>query len=192
MRRTTDGSIVVICDGNSLTQGTGGTPYPTQLDALCASVVVTTNIGVSGQTTADMAADYLSQVRPLSSSRADRNVLVLWEVRNSVFGGVTPRTAVDTLWGMVDRAAISGWSVYVCTVIASVETGSLTDAKIAEANGYIRAEAGSHGCSVVDLAADARLSDDLNTAYFDADQIHLNTTGYGVVAALVKAALGLP
>lgn len=192
MRRTTDGSIVVVCDGNSLTQGVGGTAYPTQLDALCSSAVVTTNIGVSGQTTANMTSDYLTQVRPLSSSRAARNVLVLWEVRNAMFGGVLPRAAVDELWTLADRAVISGWQTYVGTVIASVEAGSLTDAKIAEANGYIRAEAGSHGVSVVDFAADSRLSDENVTTYFDADKIHLNTTGYGVVAALVFTTASLP
>ncbi len=193
MRRTTDGTINVVCDGNSLTLGVGATTsYPAQLDALCSAAVTVTNLGVSGQTTNDMWSDYLTQVRPLASSRADRNVLVLWEVRNSMFGGATPRTAVDTLWTYVDRARISGWEVYVCTVIASVETGSLTDAKITEANGYIRTEAASHGCRVVDLAADARLSDENDPNYYNADKIHLVDAGYGVVAAIAKTQAVLP
>lgn len=182
----------VNCDGNSLTVFGGSNSYPSQLFAgMTARGRVVKNHGVGGQTTNDMISLYPTKIAPRFVAGA-RNKLVAWEVRNAMhLGGKTPRQAVDDLWTYVGLAKATGWQVYVCTVIASVASApNLTDAKIAEANGYIRAEAAAQGVTVIDLAADARLSDDTNTTYFDGDQVHLTTAGYGVVAALVKTALG--
>lgn len=201
MRRTTDGNTRVVCAGNSLTAGNNpGTPYPTQLDALTPANVIVTNRSRGGWPTAQAPSSpdaftnlqyiYPTDALPDISNRSTRNVLVFWEVRNQMGLGSTARQAVDSLWTYTARARRSGWELWVCTVIDTNPIG-FSDAIRLEANGYIRAEAGANGCSVIDLAADSRLSARADTTYFHSDQVHLTTAGYAVVADIVKAALAI-
>lgn len=202
MRRTTDGNTRLVCAGNSLTAGNNpGTPYPTQLDTLAAASVIVTNRSRGGWPTAQAPSSpdaftnlqyiYPTDALPDISNRSTRNVLVIWEVRNQMGLGSTAREAVDSLWLYVARAKRSGWEVHACTVIDTNPIGFSDEIRLA-ANALIRAEAGANGCSVIDLAADARLATRTNTTYFHSDEVHLTTAGYAVVAALVFAALALP
>jgi lysophospholipase L1-like esterase len=61
-------------------------------------------------------------------------------------------------------------------------------------NGLIRANWRQFADVLVDVAADPNIGvagANSNTTYFDPDAIHLNNTGYAIVATLVKATLGL-
>ncbi len=63
-------------------------------------------------------------------------------------------------------------------------------------NALIRSHWEEFADGLCDFAADSRLGDDgdqNDTTYFNADATHMNTTGYGVIAELVEAAiLALP
>ena len=198
MLRTSNVLTRLCCVGNSLTEGSGQVPYPTQIQARLPTSWVVTNRSRGGWPTAQAPGSpdaftnlqyiYPTDALPDISGRAVRNILVMWEVRNQMGLGSTPRQAVDSLWIYVARARRSGWEVWVCTVIDTNPIG-FTNGDRLTANGYIAAEAAANGCQVIDLAADARLATRTNLTYFSGDEIHLTTVGYGVVAELVAAAV---
>lgn len=189
-RATKPGHLNLVCAGNSLTAGDGSTGgangWPTQIAALLPVGTQIKNAGHSGWQTSQLVSVFSSEVTP-EYRPASRNVLVAWEVGNSMYYGASPRSAVDQFWAYCDTARASGYQeVYAPTL---TYRQNLVAADVATANGYLRAEWASHVTKLVDVGADPRLSA-YSSTYFYSDQIHLNDAGYGVVASLVKSALG--
>ena len=188
---------LVVCDGNSITSGIGAgnhsQNYPSQLAALIGSGYRVVNFGIPSQTTSNMTADAVAQVDPLVnwSGGAD---LVAWENTNDIEFGASLATCQSRWNAYFSARQAAGWGsngtrLVAMTTIARGPFSAGQDAILADFNTWLRANYSTYATHLVDLAADSRLSDPTNTTYYNADQIHLNTTGYGVVAELVKAAL---
>lgn len=184
----------VIFEGDSRTQGTSS-PYPTQcmaLSGVAAKSYGWENIGVSGQTVAQMLSDAATQVDGQVRPGLD-NVVVLWGGVNDAAAGASDETIYNRLaeYGAARKAA--GRRVIVCTEIdcqsSQANAVNWSSSLRAALNTRIRNGSTAWFDTLVDLGADARLADATNTTYFNADKTHLTPTGYGVPAELVGAAL---
>lgn len=196
---------LLVCDGNSLTAGsqsTTGYDYPCQLQTLVGTEYEVVSFGVSSQTTADMIADAAGQVDPLYSSSNAGNWCVMWEGTNDIFFDASSATAYANIVDYCEDRRAAGYKVAVGTIMprgnwpgASTIPGDAAakeaefEVRRAAVNADIRANWSSFADAIVDIAADDRFDDYNDTTYFAADKVHLNDTGYGVVAALVQSAL---
>ena len=198
-KRAVWSNAILVCDGNSLTYGTGSSnlstkPFPALLDADSAFNGTTVyNFGVPAQTTAQMSSDAVSQVDSLYDS-AKSNVVIAWEVGNDIFYNGNATTAVSTFWTYCDNRRSAGWRVVVITCPPRDQATDFGDnsaqynVKLTDANALLRSQFTSHADGIIDLASDSRFSG-YNLTYYDADKIHYTDAGYQVVKDLVKAKL---
>lgn len=179
----------VVCDGNSLTVGFPGTEansYPGQLRTSLGGPGAwgVWNLGVNGQTTADMIADFGTQVAPLYNGARSKNVLVAFEVGNDLLGNATARDAVDRLWAYCDLARAAGFYVIACNVPKRSDLAGAKETARAAANVLIAAEYASHAGALANLADRAEFSNTADGTYYT-DGVHYTTAGYGVVRDVV-------
>lgn len=178
---------VVICDGDSLTAGDGLTfvqSYPYQLaDTLGRDNYDVYNLGVGGQTVVDMLADQSTQVLPHYGVWSNHTV-VIWGGTNDLSSGATAAATFAVLQSYVTALLAAGFRVKVLTMVKR-GTGGALETKRVDYNALINAS----GWDVIDVGARAEFSDVTNTTYYQADQTHLTTAGYAIVAGLVSDAL---
>jgi len=184
----------IACDGNSLTIGTGGSsPYPAQLSVLLGNRWMVRNFGVGAQTTAAMISDAAAQIDTIFDN-STKKVVVCWEGTNDLFFGATATAAYNRLVQYCQERQSAGLQVVIATILPRSDTstpGSFeTDRQTINTN--IRANWATYADALADVAADTRIGDagdELNTTYYTADKVHMNDTGYGVVAEIIKTAI---
>lgn len=193
-------NAVIVFDGNSLTAGQGasaGMDYPNQmldlLDGYGVTGIESHNVGVSAQTTSDMASDAASQVDTLINGGVE-NILFAWEIGNDIYfnGDVS---AAETRWtNYCNARKAAGWTVICINLMPRNQTSSFGDdvttfnSKLSSANTWLAANYSSFSDALVDVRSDSRLNDYTNTTYFS-DGTHLTNAGYGVVAELCLSVL---
>lgn len=207
----------VVWHGNSLVAGngaSGGQTLPVQVAArapMAGSGAATSNFGVNGQNLDGMLSTAPGTVDAAWVS-GKTNVLIMWEVTNSVFGTLKTASQTQTLITnyVAARKAAHPWSVLYLTTIPRCAGGNVTDQTsrdnlngiMTTVDAYVRANYKSMG---IDAVCDVRQAGspfaftDYLPATFDAiqslwsegsgAQIHLNNAGYGVVAGYVASAL---
>jgi hypothetical protein len=126
------------------------------------------------------------------------SVMTLLGGTSDLANGNTGATVYDR---MVDHAALAKATYGVAHVIACTITPSASTFDAGEetarqdCNTLLLANTDPAIDEVVDLAGDTRLDDSTDTTYYHPDQLHLNATGYAVVAELMEpsvyAALGV-
>lgn len=205
--RYRSGQANIVCDGNSLAAGTGATvSYPSALAGLSPLAENSTpvvNIGIPSQTAADMQSGTID----LASAHATgkQNILVAWELTNSIYFGRTPTQAVDDLMSYIATAkTLKSWnSVIVVNTIPRYQTtsGGATAAQyntyLLEANVLLAQRYREQATILVDLRASGSpfaFSDFAQATFtasglYNADNIHCNNAGYLVVAQYVAQAL---
>lgn len=218
--RFATGTVKVTCDGNSLTAGSGATTtakrYPNvlaTLEPLASASTPVGNLGIGGQTSADMMAR--SDVTAAFDS-GKTNILLAWEITNSLYLGRTAQQAVDDLLTYVSTVKASqAWRVAVMTVVPRYQRrnadGSFNqsavdayNAVIDDANTKLRAQYKGVADLLIELRPAGSPFDMANylPATFDAAgmyiqesvdggtiRTHLNDSGYAAVAQTVAAAL---
>lgn len=185
---------VLVCDGNSLTSGTGstgGNTYPAQLHALLggASYYRLDNAGVGGQTTQQMTADATTDIDPLRDNW-HIPILCALEVGNDiVLNALTGAQAEANYATYCGDRQTAGFTVIAMTCFARGGLTGPQETARQDANTLIRANWATYADALCDLDADARLSNPADATYFYFDEVHLNNAGYGVIAELVLATL---
>jgi lysophospholipase L1-like esterase len=185
----------IICDGNSLTQGTQSNPgksYPTLLgDSI--SVYSIDNNGLNGVTGTQMLLDFADSVLTVIDNERD-NIYIVWEVTNDIYYGETARNSVNNVWELCGKARNAGCFVIALSVLPRNQIkddgGSILqfNTEIDSANVFLENEWQSHADIYVDLSQAPELDDATNTSYFP-DGIHLNEDGYAIVVHLIKEAI---
>lgn len=192
------GKISVVCDGNSLTRGhqatNSGGSYPSQLQSLIGTSYRVVNAGINSQQTTAMTADAVAQIDPLLAWPGGSSTLIAWENTNDIDAGASLATCQSRWNAYFSARQSAGWGsggtrLVAMTTIARGPFSAGQDTIVADFNTWLRLNYTTYATDLVDLAADARLQTPTNATYFQADQIHLTDAGYGVVAALVDAAL---
>jgi lysophospholipase L1-like esterase len=191
---------LVVGVGDSLTAGSGGTPWATQLYAGSGGRPAgryVTKVATNGWVIADVVAAGPGSIFPLASARYwKRKILVLAIGTNDVgtYGG-SVATALAAVESFIDDARAAGFIVVGSTwlnrddVNLAITSGEFVIAQAAWKTGLQTLLAAGKLVAIADLQARTNLQDPTNTTYFNADKLHLTTTGYGEMAAGVGAAL---
>jgi hypothetical protein len=182
--------VNVACVGDSLTLGSGVTPWPTQAAAIKGAGYTFTNLGHSSYTVADLAAIYDSEVLPLFDADADDNVLVLWAGTNNYYFGETGAQAAAAVAAYCENAKSDGWRVVVCTTIPRTDV-SIDSARLA-GNALIVANHATYSDALAEFTTDAAFdstADCANTTNYKVDGAHLETAGQAIIAGYVTDAI---
>ena len=183
---------VIVFEGDLLTYGYGGSePYYEYitLPTFEGQPFISYGNGVNGATLYNMEATAPTTLNPHLNPDAGMNVVVVWGGTNDIVGaGFTPQYTYQELVQFCQQEQAEGWTVIVATMIDRVGAEPQQEAY----NSLIRANWTSFASGIADVAANPILGAQgasLNTAYFIGDGIHLNDTGYQVVASIVQASI---
>lgn len=191
--------------GDSQTFGTGataGNDYPAQVARLLTGGIWShANLGVGGVTIAfhagevvtNLIADAAAVAAHYSASRS-KNVLNVWAGINDSYYGASGAAAYGSLATYCRARQIEGWWVNVLTMLSRSDPGTPVgfNTERAAFNSAVRSNWATFGNALVDVAADSRIGTDgaeLDTTYFSNDLVHMNATGYGIIAGLVAPAV---
>jgi hypothetical protein len=201
-------NAIYIFDGNSLTSGMGGTPYPTQLlttAPFSSNGSVFYNKGVGAQQTSQMISDAVSDI-DVNYSNLVHCFVIANEIGNDIYYNGNVRNAVNSFWNYCDARRLVGFKVGVITLqdrsysnygVSTVAGDNELQfrTKIILANTYLRDEYLSHADFLIDIGLNAYIginATDINseyncynTTYFD-DKVHCKTAGYAIWANMVR------
>jgi lysophospholipase L1-like esterase len=190
------GDVVIVCDGNSLTAGTGstgGNTYPAQLAALLGAGYATpVNKGVSGKFIGQLNTDKdrtWGEIDALWDTNSSQNIIIYLEGINDVNNGASGENSYQRHKDYGLRRKYKGWQVIVCTCPPATSATGVKETARDNLNTLLRNNWADFADALVDLDLDPAFDDPTDLTYYDADGIHLNNTGYGVVAALVQDAI---
>lgn len=189
----------IVCCGNSLTSGFGSTTgaaqaldlttlvgdnYPNKLVAALGHANYSMRVdSYSGRTLAQMLEeDSLADF--CFSQSLGVPIAIVWEITNELGQHKSAGGSIDALVMYCNARRRRGFKVAVMTCLpsqlAGLYAGFESDRTIV--NSYIRANYLSFADKLIDVAADTRLQTPTDTTYFNADKLHLNSVGYGVVS----------
>lgn len=178
----------MVYDGNSLSTVAFGN-YPakvtTALTGSAFGVGEVFNKAVAGQTTTQMIANG-ANIDALFASTYDCYVIA-WEGTNDIGNLQDATTCYNNIVSYCNARRTAGFNVLILTIIARDWAAGLETIR-GTINTNIRANWATFADGIADVAADARLSDPLNTTYFT-DGTHLTSAGNQVVADIVATAL---
>lgn len=188
---------LLVFDGNSLTSGTGATAgfdYPSQAVTGLKSLWNKYNYGVGGQTTTQMLSDVSTQVDTLYDIGNLENIVIPWEITNELYGGTSETDAYNNYVTYCQARRAAGFKVVAVTVLPRSNVGTPVGFEAARqaANTDIRNNWTTFADALADVAADTSIGDagdELDTTYYNADKVHMNDAGYGVVAGYVATAI---
>jgi len=193
------GTINVVCDGNSITEGNGAAgganSYPTQLGTLLGGGYAVTNKGTAGVYIGHMIDDRfrtLNTIDTLFDASAAQNILIACEGTNDIQNGAS---AVQSFQRMKEYCLIhkhKGWQIIVATTIADGNYNGTQETERAAYNALVVANWPDFADGLADFAADTHFdaqSDTSDTTYYQVDTIHLTATGNGILAQIAYDAI---
>lgn len=181
----------IIFEGDSLTYGvgsTGGNDYPSQvMDTLGESDFDSTNVAVSGQTTASMELDAIVQVDWLLGEERDHNILVLWGGTNDLHAAADATTTYDRIVTYATNRRNAGYTVVVNTLLPRDNSEDAFEEYRQSVNQRIRDNWEDFADRLSDIASDSRIGDeaDIANATYYSDSVHMTNAGYAIVAEYV-------
>ncbi len=185
--------------GDSLTSGQGvitlshAEKYPTLVMSALNNGADWANRAVSGSTLAAMI-DAMDEIDVCRRPNAARDVVVIWGgINDLAIGGASVDDVIHRLTTLGDGRQALGFRTTVLTLIAADESHPNIpagyNARRTAVNAWLRENWQDHFDALADVAADSRLSDPQDEAYFQTDGVHLSAGGAAVVAGIVTAAL---
>jgi hypothetical protein len=181
---------VIIFDGTSMTKGSGapaGRSYPEQLGETLGSSWQITNLGVRGQTGAQMLSDFSAQVAPLFNPANHQAIVYEMGVNDLTAGEMTEtvKQRIDAYFAACVAAGMPPSRIFILPIGPSYFAGNFKSATRAEINQYLLAQ---YPRNAIDPEWEPRLfatGANLNTNFF-ADLTHPNEVGCALQAAVVK------
>jgi lysophospholipase L1-like esterase len=150
------------------------------------------NKGVDGKKTAQMLTNEYPEYDSLINRRSKRNAVIMWEIGNDIsYLDADGPTAYEHVVQYVKARKAAGWNQIII-----LTDGARRDIKVKKeearhfVNQKLKQNAMVLGVTLVDIAADERLSNPENSNYFNpADGVHLTDAGYEIAAAGVANAI---
>ena len=190
------GPWTVVCEGDSLTLGTGAvaaSSYPAQLATLLGTSYGVINLGVGSETIDDMAT-HAQLTDGMGWSAAGKNICVAWAGTNDIYGAESGADAYADYVAYCAARQAAGFLVVAVTMLPRSGGSPPGDLETQRGtfNTSIRNNWATFANALADVAGSSLIGDagdELNATYY-ADATHLNATGYGVVAGIVQTAIG--
>jgi lysophospholipase L1-like esterase len=186
----------IVFHGDSITAGTGvesADAYPQQLGRLRGWDFDGINAGFPGVGIVQLTTEATTDIDPAydATTYSSANICCLLIGTNDLSVGTSAATILTNIQTYVTARQSTGWTVLVGTITPQSGITGAEETERVSLNASIVANTGSWHDGVMDFDGDSRLQDETDTTYFDADQVHLNETGYGVMASICNTALGL-
>lgn len=182
-------SGLVICDGNSLTAGSGATPEESYPELLKGDGVNAVNLGIPGQTSELMLENAKTKVDPLFEANA---IVIFWEGINSfAVKEYSGAAGYDVLRQYVQGRKSVGFKTMVITMLPSRHPSHINIGmeKFRQEYNRLILENSAGADIVLDLSRDPRLENADDEHYFTTDKVHLNANGYRAVFENVEKTL---
>lgn len=179
----------LVCNGNSITLGTGSdTPWPSLLSNSYSPTWNITNAGVNGITTQQKTTDgFVFPVQGWKSATATRNFVINWEVGNDILlNSVSGAAAYVNYTNWNYRITTNGQEVFSCTVFKRADLSGANETARTDFNTLLRANWRNTSVGLIDLATNVLLDVTLHPENFHVDQIHPNAAGNVIIAAQVS------
>jgi len=190
----------LIFDGNSMTIGQPGPPYP---DSVCTKlkragyIFDSANVALAGQTTFQRDAAAVYRIDRYLSKSYTKNLIVMWEGTNDLYYGVSSDSAyknLKTYCAHRKAAGGVGASVVLLTLLPRSDAGISPDFETRRqaVNDSLRNHWASFCDGIVDVAADTTIGNvyaELKTTYFQADHVHMTPIGYARISQMVYNAI---
>jgi lysophospholipase L1-like esterase len=182
----------VICDGDSLTAGSGivnSGIYPFQLwQDLAASGYIVWNEGTSGDTLANMITNAAANVDVDYAATHSANIVVIWAGTNDVNGTTSLATMQTNIQTYCNARRAVGWKVVVVNMLPRATFDAGREAIRVAYNTWLSSNWSFFADGYADVAAEANLQNTADTTYFT-DGTHLTAAGYTIVKNDVKASI---
>lgn len=172
---------VIVFEGDSLTANSS---LEGKVDNIQDSTLH--NVATGGHTLSQIIADAPEQV-DAKYEDGKTNRLFVWIGVNDLLdaGSTTAAEAHALLRSYCEARANIGWKVSVLTL---PEADGLADAtKVTDYNTLIRENVADYADELVDIARDVRFQTSTDTDYFNADELHLTTTGYELAGDIINS-----
>ena len=179
----------IACWGDSLTEGSGGTPYPSQLST--ASGYKTYNGGVGGNTSTQIKTRFLAAPNQWSK------LTIIWAGRNNYSDGATVLADVAAMVAAIGHDGYLVMSVLNGSYGGYEIPGGVGYNQIIAINNSLAATYGSNYLDIRKILVDSYNpalpqdvidhNNDTPPTSLRSDAIHLNTAGYAAVAAAIRA-----
>lgn len=185
----------IVFEGDSNTSGygltgagtVGGYTYPRHVLDRLGGGWIGSNQGTAGDLWADVLGD-AATVDALLDGTKDYNVIVVMCGINDIAGGRTPAQILADVASYCAARQAAGWLVVVCGVLpAGTVSGADETDRLAVNAGIAAAWSGYADAYVALENSDIGDKGDELTAFYQADNVHLSTTGTPAMAALVYA-----
>jgi lysophospholipase L1-like esterase len=192
-------TLNIVFDGNSLTAGVGGSqPYSINcVQSLINSQysVISSNFGVSGQTTVQMISDANSQIDGAYDPSKNYNIVVCWEGINDLYFGATITQAYNNLVTYCLGRKAKGYKVVICTLTprqntgtpANQETNRLAVNQLILTNWKTFADAVANIGDNIPMGLYASCTNSIY--YSSSDLVHFTDVGYNIMAGIASTAI---
>lgn len=197
-------SIFVLCDGNSMTEGQGiyeydGTPpagrrfWELAFPALSSRNYSLWSVAIGGQTTTNMASDFLTHSRQYYNPYRKGNIVFAWEVTNEISTGSTDTVAYANYVNYCNLCRNAGWKVIAATVIPRSSFSGTQETYRQNVNTLIRNNYTTFADGLADFAAHPHFdnSADANGPWPNASNYYDGThlINYSAIAQVASAAI---
>lgn len=195
--------VFVASDSNGRGYGTSGwdsgrgTSWPNGLSETAGVRSGGTDVrayAVSGWRIDQLETDAPTTIWPYATAYTQKTFIIAAGA-NDVAQGATGAQTLTRLDSLVAAATAQGFThVYVTTILPNQIASIAVDPAVFEAerlsfNAGLPSRVGVSITAVIDCAADPRLDDCLDLAYYQADKGHLNDAGQAVMADLVHTGI---
>ena len=181
----------VSCWGDSLTNGTGGTPYPTALSAITGYITI--NNGVGGYTSTQILNLFIAAPTQWP------NLTIIWSGRNDYTDTATILANIATMVADLGHDGYLILSVLNGNYVPYEAVGGAGYNLIISLNNQLATIYGSKYLNVRSILVAAYNpsipqdvtdhTNDIPPSSLRSDNIHLNTAGYALVASSINAVI---
>ena len=184
-----------IIDGDSIAAGynsIGGNAYSRLAEPLLTYPIAMTNMGWYGQTLSSCQSNYSNTAAPYFVTGAN-NILSIAAGSNDFINNATAATVETSLSNYCSGAKATGFKVLVGTILPRNDASGAQDTARQAYNTWVRGNWQTIADGIMDFDGNSNIggaqSQSTNTTYYNADAIHPNATGHGVMANIAAAAV---
>lgn len=198
----------VIFEGDSRTGSFSGSTaslnseYPKKTIQALGSGWSGLTVSEGGEKLQQITTQYTSEIQPFRDTALSKDVIAVWAGTNDFASNRTAAQVYTDLVSFCTQAHANGFKI---VVVGDIARGTYTTAQQSASTTYTNTlltdfstnvstniySGASYADYYINLIGDAAFQNAANTTYYQVDGIHLNATGYDIVAPYVVTAIQL-